>query len=124
MKQCSICGKLMDSATRGGVCHACRAEMEAPADAPPMVVDPLETPDQPPCDQCKKRPRIEGHHLCVGCQLELAYSLAHAGDELLHTPGPPPPSVSSPMSLLNTLEEKRDLFAPSDVIVIGAVKSR
>lgn len=131
MKLCSVCGKIMASSSkRATICQACRAEMEAPAEVPvetpppPIVVNELEEREQPPCDQCKKRPRIEGYNLCVGCQLELVYSLAHAGEELLSTPPPPPPSTSSPMSLLNTLDEKRDLFAPSDVIVIGAVKTR
>lgn len=122
MKHCNTCGKLMDSHSRDDECHACRAERDALAGIPQP--EPSPEPEEMPCEHCRKHPRIEGSDLCVGCQLELAYTLSHASHELSHTPPRPLPSVSSPMSLLNDLEEKRDRVAPSDVIIVGGVKSR
>lgn len=113
----------MDSDAGEPECRACLAGIDAPDEAPPEF-EGEGTPEEAPCDHCRKRPRIEGSHLCVGCQLELAYALSNAGDELSHTPPRPLPSVSSPMTLLNDLEEKRARVAPSDVIVVGGVKSR
>lgn len=121
MTSCESCGKLIASGTGERLCRACRAENLA---VPPAMQTPATAEvGEVPCVRCRRHIAMEDSHFCLGCQLELVNALGDAAEELFRTPPPAPlPMVSSTVSLMHDLEEKRDRTATSHIRVVGAVK--
>ncbi len=130
MTNCQTCGKLMASGTGELLCRACRAEANALANSHNAAPIPEPEPEvqviieAPPCVRCRKHDAMEDSHFCLGCQLELVNSLGDAAEELFRTPPPPLPPVSSPVTLMRDVEEKRQRTATSHMNVVGGTRLR
>lgn len=133
MVQCETCGKLMASGTGETQCRACRTEARAAAQALALqTAAPTAGPESPapvpteeaPCVRCGKKDAMVDSHFCLGCQLELVSALGDAAEELFRTPPVPDHDVSSTVSLMHDLEEKRQRTATSHMRLVGGVKLR
>ena len=130
MVQCESCGKLIDASGGDTLCRACRGEAAPEVVAPPASVPAekiADDGDEPlrkePCVRCRKHLAMVDSEFCLGCQLELLSLLGDAAHELFQAPPPPPkPKVSSSVSLMSDIEEKRDRTATSHIRVVGGVK--
>ena len=131
MVQCERCGKLIDESGDSTQCLACRREEVSTEDVAPSTAAPAKEPvakdDEPlgkePCVRCRKHLAMVDSEFCLACQLELLSLLGDAAHELFNTPPPPPkPKVSSSVSLMSDIEEKRDRTATSHIRVVGGVK--
>lgn len=133
MINCDTCGKLIASGTGESMCRACRTEARAAAHAlaveyaAPVELEevPMEAVDEaPPCVRCRKNVTMADSHFCLGCQLELVSSLGDAAEEIFRTPPIIEPDVSSTVSLIHDLEEKRQRTATSHMRLVGGTKLR
>ncbi len=137
MQNCETCGRLI-SAPRGVTqCLACRQAARAPKPEvlpeTPLVSE-RDIPDKAApeeisykrdesCVRCRKHHAMVDSEFCLACQLELLSLLGDAAHDMFQTPQPPPkPPVSSAVSLMNDVEEKRDRTATSRIRVVGAAK--
>ena len=76
-----------------------------------------------PCVRCRKHAAMIDSEFCLACQLELVSLRGDAAHELfLVPPQPPKPPVSSSVSLMSDIDDKRERTATSHIRVAGATK--
>lgn len=134
MIRCDTCGKLIDASKGVTTCRACRdaAMIQASEDAPPTEEEEREAEGEElvnpllgdrPCARCRKNQAMVDSEFCLTCQLELLSILGDAAHDLTKVPPPPPkPPVSSSVSLMRDLEDKRERTATSHLRIVGATK--
>ena len=134
MIHCDVCGKLIDASKGVTTCRSCRdaavpqvSEKPAPPEEDKKPVNADEEVDYlagaGPCIRCRKNRAMVDSEFCLTCQLELLSILNDAAEDITKAPPPPPkPPVSSAVSLMRDVEDKRERTATSHIRIVGATK--